>query len=210
MATPYYAKVRRYLSRRDAVLKAVIRDVGPCTWTPVFDDPLSLLIRCVISQQISTKAAETISSRLLAKLGEPPIRVEALAALDDEAFRSCGVSSPKVKTLRAVAAHIAADPSFLARLPQLPDDEFRLAVTQIKGIGPWSADMLLMFGISRPDILPTGDLGIKLAIRNLYGFGDRYPTVQEMTELANPWRPHRSVACWYLWRSLGEKSSAVG
>jgi DNA-3-methyladenine glycosylase II len=194
------------------VLKAVIRAVGPCTWKPVFDEPLTLLVRCVISQQISTKAAETISARLLAKLGGRPVRVAKLAALADDDFRTCGVSAPKVRALRAVAAHVAADRTFLRRLPDLPDDEFRAAVTQIKGIGPWSADMLLMFGISRPDVLPVGDLGIKAAIRNLYGFGDRYPTADEMAEVAELWRPYRSVACWYLWRSLGSKvpQSATG
>ena len=165
-------------------------------------DPLTLLVRCVISQQISTKAAETISTRLLAKLGSP-VRAAKLARLSDDDFRACGVSGPKQRALRAVADHVRANRGFLARLPDLPDDEFREAVTAIHGIGPWSADMLLMFGIARPDVLPVGDLGIKAAIRNLYGFGDRYPSAAEMADVAEPWRPHRSVACWYLWRSLG-------
>lgn len=201
MSTPFYQKARRHLSRRDPVLKVVIKQVGRCTWQPVFSDPLTLLVRCVISQQISTKAAETISGRLMEKLGGAPFRVTDLLALTDDDFRACGVSGPKQRALRSVAAHVAADETFLTRLPDLPDDEFRAAVVQIKGLGPWSADMLLMFGISRPDVLPVGDLGIKAAMRNLYGLAD-LPKPPEMERIAEPWRPYRSVACWYLWRSL--------
>jgi DNA-3-methyladenine glycosylase II len=202
MSTPYYATVRRHLSRRDTVLKALIKTVGPCTWKPLFDEPLTLLVRCVISQQISTKAADTITTRLLAKLGGPPVRAAKLAGMSDEEFRECGVSGPKQRALRAVVEHVAADRTFLKRLPELEDDEFRAAVTRIKGIGPWSADMLLMFGLGRPDVLPVGDFGLKAGVRRFWEL-EELPSKEKMEELAEPWRPYRSVATWYIWRGLG-------
>lgn len=203
MSTPFYQKARRHLSRRDPVLKAVIKQVGPCTLTPIPHDPFTILVRCVIYQQISTKAAKSVFDRLAARVGGPPIPAAALGRLTEDDFRACGVSGPKQRALRAVIDYADANPGVLARIADLEEEAIHGHLTAIKGIGPWSVDMFLMFGISKPDVLPVGDLGIKAAMRKLYGPDDRYPTKDEMIAIAEPWRPYRTVACWYLWRSLG-------
>jgi DNA-3-methyladenine glycosylase II len=194
-----YQKARRHLSRRDPVLKAVIQRAGKCLLEPKPDDPLRLLVRCVISQQISTKAAASIYDRLAAKVKEP-FTVAKLRKLTEADFRACGFSGGKYRAVVAILDHVTADRAFLKSLPDLEDEPFRAAVTQIKGLGPWSADMLLMFGFARLDVLPVGDLGIKLAFRDLYGLAE-LPTAARMEEIAEPWRPYRTVASWYLWRT---------
>lgn len=197
-----YRTAQRHLARRDPVLKPLIRTVGPCTMQPASADPLTVLVRCVIYQQISTKAAATIFSRLAAHLGGPPVRHKKLAAASADDLRACGVSGPKQRTLRAILDHVAADRTFLRRVVDLPDDDLRAEVTRIKGFGPWSADMLLMFGLSRPDVLPVGDLGLRAGVRKHYGL-EAMPTPAELERIAEPWRPYRSIATWYIWRSLG-------
>jgi DNA-3-methyladenine glycosylase II len=194
-----YQKARRHLSRRDQVLKAVIQRAGKCLLEQRPDDPLRLLVRCVISQQISTKAAASIYDRLAAKVKEP-FTVTKLRKLTEADFRACGFSGGKYRAVVAILDHVTADRGFLKSLPMLADEPFRAAVTQIKGLGPWSADMLLMFGFGRLDVLPVGDLGIKLAFRDLYGMAE-LPTAAQMEEIAEPWRPYRTVASWYLWRT---------
>lgn len=201
MSTPFYQKARRHLGRKCPTLKAVIARVGPCTLVPKPDDPLTLLVRCVISQQISTKAAESISARLLAAIDGPPVNRETLAKMTPDEFKGCGVSGPKQRTLLAVCEHVAANPDLLPGFTTWDDDTLRERLTAIKGIGPWTVDMLLIFGLGRPDVLPVGDLGLKMAVRNQYGFKE-LPTAAEMIERAESWQPYRSIATWYLWRSL--------
>lgn len=197
-----FAAATRHLSRRCPVMKALIRRVGPCTLTPRPDDPFTLIVRSVIAQQISTKAAASISGKLMAALGGPPITQVQLAAVTDEQFQACGVSGPKRHTLRAVCSHIEANPDLLPGIAQRDDDTIRAQLTAIKGIGPWTVDMILMFGFGRPDVLPVGDLGLRLGVRDEYGLND-VPGPAELHELAAKWRPYRSIATWYLWRSRG-------
>lgn len=193
-----YAKARRHLSRRDPVLKSVIARAGKCTLTPQPDDPLRMLVKAVISQQISVKAAASIYARLAARVKQ--VTAARLRKLTPEDLAACGLSRPKQRAIAAILDHIAAEKSFLKDLPTLEDEAFRESVVRIKGLGPWSADMLLMFGYGRLDILPVGDLGVRLAIRDLYGLAD-LPSVEQMLEISEPWRPYRTVASWYLWRS---------
>ncbi len=193
-----YQKARRHLSRRDPILKAVIQRAGKCSLVPRPDDPLALLVKVVISQQISVTAAASIYARLTERV--KPMTAAKLRKLTPEDFVACGVSRPKQRAIASLLDHIAAEKTFLAELPTLEDEAFREAVVRIKGLGPWSADMLLMFGFGRLDVFPVGDLGIKLAIRDLYGLTD-LPTAPQMLELSEPWRPYRTVASWYLWRS---------
>jgi DNA-3-methyladenine glycosylase II len=209
MSTPTFAAARRHLSRRDPVLKAVIARVGPCTLAPISDDPLTILVRCVVFQQLSTAAGRTIFSRLSDKVGGMPFRPQKLAKLSDAELRSCGLSGAKARTVAGLVEFATADPVRLANLLTASDDDVRATVTTVKGIGPWSADMFLMFGLIRPDVFPTGDLGIRTAVRNLYGFAD-LPTVAEMQEVAAKWSPHRTVASWYLWRSLDPVTDDIG
>jgi DNA-3-methyladenine glycosylase II len=219
MSTKFYKKVRRHLSANCPVMARLIGRVGPCTLAPKGDDPFTLLVRCVISQQISTKAAESIFVRLAAAVNGLPgprpadgsamavwqraaaIPLAKLTKFTDAKFKSCGISGPKQRALRAVIDHVKADPKFLPGIPDLPDDAIRAHLTAIKGIGPWTADMFLLFGLGRPDVWPVGDYGIKVAVKAQFNLRTM-PDAAKMTRLAAPWEPYRSVASWYLWRSL--------
>lgn len=204
MSTPHYKKVRRHLSDNCPVMKRLIARVGPCTLAPRRLDPFTLLVRCVISQQISTKAAESISGRLVALAGDPEsgeIPPARLAKFTDAKFKACGISGPKQRTIRAVIAHLHAHPTLLPGIPELGDDALREQLTSIKGIGPWTVDMFLLFAIMRPDIWAVGDYGLKVALKRHFNLR-KLPDAKRMEKLSEPWKPHRSVASWYLWRSL--------
>ncbi|MBN9120213.1 MAG: DNA-3-methyladenine glycosylase 2 family protein [Planctomycetes bacterium] len=205
MSTPFYKKVRRHLSDNCPVMNRLIARVGPCTLVPRGDDPFTLLVRCVISQQISTKAAESISGKLVALLndGAPtgPIPFVKLAKLTEAKYKACGISGPKQRTLRAVVDHVRANPTLLSDIPALADDAIRTHLTAIKGIGPWTADMFLLFGMGRPDVWAVGDYGIQVAVKTLFNLR-KVPDAARLAKIARPWEPYRSVASWYLWRSL--------
>jgi len=197
-----HAKATRHLARKCPVMKRLVARVGPCTWAPALDDPFTLIVRCVIGQQISSKAAASIAGKLTAAAGGPPIPVRRLAKLTDAQFQACGVSGPKRRTLRAVCEYAAANPDFLPGLAEREDDLLREQLTAIKGIGPWTVDMFLMFGLCRPDVLPVGDFGLRAGVRDEFGL-KALPTATQLEEIAAPWRPYRSVATWYFWRSRG-------
>lgn len=197
-----YAKAVRHLSRRCPVLKALAKEVGPCTWAPMSDDPFTVLVRCVIYQQISTKAAKSIFDRLAAACGGLPIPRDRLAALPEADYRACGVSGPKQRTLRAVLDHVAANPDLLPGIEDRDEAVLRPQLTAIKGIGNWSVDMFLMFGLGRPDVLPVGDLGLRAGVMRRYGLA-ALPSPTEVAALAEKWKPYRSVATWYFWRAAG-------
>jgi DNA-3-methyladenine glycosylase II len=201
MPSSPHAKAQRHLSRRCPVMRDVIKRVGPCTLVPFPHDPFTLLVRCVISQQISTKAAQSIFDRLATACGGPPIESKVLARLTDKQLAACGLSGGKQRTLRALVTHFDANPRFSTDIETTDDDTLREQLTAIKGIGPWTVDMFLMFGILRPDVLPVGDLGIKVGFQLLFKL-DEHPAPQEMIELAKPWTPYRTIACWYIWRAL--------
>lgn len=197
-----HAKAVRHLSRKCAVLKGIVKTVGPCTWAPASDDPFTMLVRCVIYQQISTKAAKSIYDRLVAACGGPPVARERLVAMTEAELRACGVSGPKQRALRAVADHVAANPDLLPGIADRDEPTLRKQLVAIKGIGNWSVDMFLMFGLARPDVLPVGDLGLRMAVKKHFAL-DELPTPAELEELCAHWKPYRSVATWYMWRSLG-------
>lgn len=196
-----YAKAVRHLSRRCPVLKSLTARVGPCTWAPASDDPFTMLVRCVISQQISTKAAKSIFDRLTATVGGLPIARDRLAGLTEADFKACGVSGPKQRTIWAVATHLDANPDLVQKIEAYDDDQVRTHLTTIKGIGHWTADMYLMFGLGRPDVLPVGDFGLRAGVKRFYGLAEM-PKPPELVTLAENWQPFRSVATWYIWRGL--------
>lgn len=198
-----YAKARRALMRRDPVLGAAIRQIGPCGMADrQRKDHLSALVGSIVSQQLSTKAAATIFGRFTALFPDNHIpSAGAIAAIDDATLRSVGLSGQKVGYLRDLSARIADRRLDLDELETLPDELVIERLTAVKGFGRWTAEMFLMFRLHRPDILPVGDLGIQNAIQRLYRLRKR-PNPTRMTKLGEAWKPYRSVASWYLWQTL--------
>jgi DNA-3-methyladenine glycosylase II len=196
-----------HLRRADAVMKTLIDDFGGPL--PLEGDGrgrpeehYGALVRSITGQQLSVKAAASIWRRLLDRFGgHTPTPEEILADDPDELRTACGFSRAKVAYLRSLAEHVLSGELELGRLTELPDGEVIRELTAIKGIGEWTAHMFLMFTLQRPDVLPTGDLGVRNAAMRAYGL-DAPPAPAELAALAEPWRPHRTRACLYLWRSL--------
>ena len=162
------------------------------------------LLRAIVGQQLSTKAAESIFGRLLDLFGgEVPTPRQILDA-DPDGLRAAGLSRAKVAYLRDLAARVEDGDLELDRLRELSDHEVAEQLTAVKGIGQWSADMFLMFQLGRPDVVPVGDLGIRHAVQRLYGL-EKIPGPKEVTRIAEPWRPYRTLASLYLWRSLRQE-----
>jgi DNA-3-methyladenine glycosylase II len=207
MSTPFFKKARGHLARNCPVMDRVIGVVGPCTMASTRGDPFTLLVQCVISQQISTKAARSIFDKLKTTVGSDSIPIAELAKFTEDKYNACGISGPKQRTLRAVIEHIQANPNLLPEIDQYDNDTIREQLTQIKGIGPWTADMFLMFGIFRPDVFPALDYGVKVALKTLFKLR-KLPDPARAHKLAAPWTPYRSVASWYLWRTLEPQFAA--
>jgi len=165
------------------------------------DDAYGALLRAIVGQQLSVKAASTIYGRLAALYGGRAPTPAELIATDPEQLRAAGLSRPKVAYLRDLAEHVEDGELDLELLPELPDDEVARRLIAIKGLGRWTVDMFLMFHLGRPDILPVGDLGIRRAAQLAYGLDD-LPDPAALTALAQPWQPYRTLACLYLWASL--------
>jgi DNA-3-methyladenine glycosylase II len=160
------------------------------------------LVRTIAGQQLSVRAAQAIWRKLLERFGGiAPTPEQVLEAEPEELRAAAGLSRAKVSYLRSLAEHVLSGQLELDRLNELPDDEVIAELTAVKGLGEWSAHMFLMFQLERPDILATGDLGIRRAVEVAYGLPG-LPKPAELTQLAEPWRPHRTAACRYLWRSL--------
>jgi DNA-3-methyladenine glycosylase II len=204
-----YTRARRLLLRRDPTLAVLIRRHGPCGLADaVRADHFTALVRSIIFQQLSTKAASTIYTRFLQLMPESVATPLALAALSETELRSAGLSRQKAMYLRDLCEKIAAGEVQLDGVEALDDEAVIAALTKVKGVGRWTAEMFLMFRLRRPDVLPVGDLGILTAVQRVYGLRKR-PTPERLRALAEPWRPYRSVACWYLWRSL-DSQGVVG
>lgn len=196
-----YARARRLIARRDPVMRDLMRAHGACGLTAAQnDDPFAALLKAIVSQQLSTKAARTIYTRLMALFDGPPTP-SAVAALTDAQLRGVGLSGQKLGYMRDLSSRVDSGALALHALDAMTDDEVVVALTQVKGIGRWTAEMFLMFRLHRPDVLPVGDLGIVKAVQKAYGLR-KTPTPDRLTRIGEAWRPYRSVACWYLWRSL--------
>ena len=164
-------------------------------------DPYGALLRSIVGQQLSTKAARSIYGRLTDLFdGRTPTPQELLDA-DPEVVRSAGLSRPKVSYLRSLAEHVVSGELELDRLHELPDEDVAREVTAVKGLGQWTADMFLIFHLGRPDVLPVGDLGVRRAVERAYGL-EELPDAETLERLGERWRPYRSLASLYLWDSL--------
>jgi len=194
------------LAKADPVLGALIAQLGPDDPSRGRDgrpsDHYGALLRAIVGQQLSTKAARSIFGRLTERFGGRTPTPRELLDDDPEALRAAaGLSRAKVAYLRSLAEHVLSGELELERLDDLPDEEVSAELVAVKGLGQWTADMFLMFHLNRPDVLPVGDLGIRRAVERAYGLAE-LPDAAELTRIAEPWRPHRTLACRYLWRSL--------
>jgi DNA-3-methyladenine glycosylase II len=192
------------LRAADPVIRAVIDEVGPVgdffAGRPT--EHYAVLVRSIVGQQLSTRAANAIWGRLLERFGgHSPTPEEVLADDPDELRVAAGLSHAKVRYLRSLAEHVLDGSLELDRLHDLPDEEVTAQLTTVKGIGAWSADMFLMFHLHRPDVLAAGDLGIRRAVMLRYGLPEM-PSPAQVQEIGERWRPHRTLACVYMWRSL--------
>jgi len=192
----------RHLKGADPVLARVIERVGPCRFTRRAEgEHFDHLVRAIVYQQLAGKAAAAIHGRILGLYGGRPPTPAELLATRAAALRRAGLSRQKLGYLRDLAGRAHAGVVPLGALADLDDAGVTAALTAVKGVGPWTAQMFLIFRLGRPDVLPVLDLGIQKAIRVAYGLR-RMPTPARMEQIARPWRPYRTVACWYLWRSL--------
>lgn len=181
-------------------MRSLIDEVGPFTLR-VERNRFGMLVRSIISQQISVAAARSIRARLEQLVAPDPITPESLLERNDEQLRSAGLSPQKVSYIRDLAAKVHSGQVPLARIGRLNDEAVIEQLIQVKGIGRWTAQMFLIFSLGRPDVLPVDDLGVRAAIRNRYGLAD-LPTKAQSLEIARPWRPYATIASWYCWRSL--------
>ncbi|MGE5594694.1 MAG: DNA-3-methyladenine glycosylase family protein [Hyphomicrobiales bacterium] len=208
-----------HLQAADPVMARLIASIGSVRLREDGDDPFRSLARAIIYQQLSGTAAGTIYTRFLglfdatkgaehrraadpgwSPLKEPFPRPDAVLALDDETMRSAGLSRQKTAALRSLAEHFASGELGAEAFAELPDEEVIERVTRVRGIGRWTAEMFLLFHLRRSDVLPVNDIGINRAIRRHYGL-EAMPKPEEVLRIGAPWRPHASIACWYLWRS---------
>jgi DNA-3-methyladenine glycosylase II len=194
-------KARRHLSRRDSVLRPIVREIGACTLVPN-PDHFGLLVRSIVSQQISTKAAHAISTRLKEAMGRKGITPTAILNASTDTLRSAGLSANKTLALRDLAEKVRDRTVPLKKLRDLDDEEVIERLIEVRGIGRWTAQMFLIFSLGRPDILPVDDFGLRAAVQKHYGLPE-LPGRPALTELGEPWKPYRSMATWYMWRSLG-------
>jgi DNA-3-methyladenine glycosylase II len=188
-----------HLKKADVILASIIARVGPCKMA--YRDPtFEMLARAIVFQQLSTKAAATIYRRLEEAAGGA-LTPEAIQNLSVGEMRRAGLSRQKLGYIRDLAEHALSGKVNFARLPSMNDEEVIEALTDIKGVGVWTAHMFLMFSLRRPNVLPVGDLGVRMAIQRAYG-KRKLPAPKQVEQIAKGWHPYCSYAAWYLWRSL--------
>jgi DNA-3-methyladenine glycosylase II len=196
-------KAVTHLRKSDPVLRAIIERVGPCRmeFGPA---EFCSLAEAIVYQQLNGKAAVVIFNRFAALAGEP-LTPEGILKLTDAQLRGAGLSKQKSSYLKDLAAKTASGDLDFTKLADLSDDEVIKHLTQVKGIGVWTAHMFLMFSLRRPNVLPTGDYGVQVAMKKHYK-KRKLPKPKDMEKIARAWAPYRSVACWYMWRSLDIKT----
>jgi DNA-3-methyladenine glycosylase II len=195
----------RALMRADKVLKRLMQERGPID--PAIDrrgsrpDPFEAVARAIVGQQLSTKAARSIWEKLLAQFGGETPTPEALLRKRKPTLRKAGLSNAKVEFLRDLAQRVKDGRLDFDGIKGLPDEDVIAELIEVKGVGQWTAEMFLMFHLAREDVVSVGDLGIRRAVQIAYGMDD-LPGPEELERIADEWRPRRTLACLYLWRSL--------
>jgi DNA-3-methyladenine glycosylase II len=192
-----------HLKKSDPILRAIIERIGPCRME--FGPPeFHSLAEAIIYQQLNGKAAVTIFERFAALAGEP-LSPAGILKLSDEQMRSVGLSRQKSSYLRDMAERAVSGQLNFSKLHEMSDEEVIKHLTQVKGVGIWTAQMFLMFTLKRPNVLPTGDFGVQMAIKKHYN-KRKVPKPVQMEKIAKAWEPYRSIACWYLWKSMDVKT----
>lgn len=200
-ASPH-RKAIAHLRKVDPVMAGVIDAVGPCRLTPRTEwTHFDALVRSIVFQQLSGQAAATIHGRVLALIGDGSETPAKISATSHEAFRAAGLSNAKARYVRNLAEHVLDGSLPVETLHELSDEEIIAALTQVKGIGKWSAQMFLMFRLGRPDVLPELDLGVQKGIQKAYRLR-KLPTPAQVLRRGARWAPYRTVASWYMWRVL--------
>lgn len=196
-----------HLAAHDPVMAELIAQHGPFK-VDLKNDYYFALVSSIIGQQLSVKAAASIRQRFIDHFGGKLPTPQQILDTADQTLRDLGFSWAKVAYVKSLAEHILAGELIPEKLPNLSNEEIIKELTAVKGIGEWTAHMFLIFALGRLDVLPVGDLGVRMGVRNLYGFKD-VPTPAEVIEVAakNKWHPYESVAAWYLWRSLDNDPS---
>jgi DNA-3-methyladenine glycosylase II len=196
-------KAIKHLKKSDPVMRAIIERVGPCRME--FGEPtFHSLAEAIIYQQLNGKAAVTIFKRFTDVAGTP-VTPEGIIKLSEPQLRAVGLSKQKSSYLRDLAEKTKSGLLNFEKLAGMPEAQVIEHLTQVKGVGVWTAHMFLMFTLRRPDVLPTGDYGVQVAIKKYYR-KRKLPKPKDMEKIAKPWSPYRSIACWYLWRSLDIKT----
>jgi DNA-3-methyladenine glycosylase II len=192
----------RHLKKSDPVLARVIEQVGPCRFKPRSEGShFDAVLRAIVYQQLSGKAAATIYGRVLDLYGGHAPTPAELRATSEERLRAVGLSRQKLSYAKDLAQRVVDGALPIDSLHKLPDDAIVDALVQVKGIGRWTAQMFLMFRLGRPDVLPVLDLGIQKGVKLAYGLR-KHPSPERVAKIGAPWAPHRTVASWYLWRLL--------
>lgn len=203
------AAARRKLTAADPTMGALIDRIGPIDIATRLRrraeerpaDAYGALLRAIVGQQLSTKAARTIYGRVCELFGGATPSPEQLLEASEADLRACGLSGRKVEYVRDLASHVLSGELELDRLDELPDEDVIEEIVAVRGLGQWTAEMFLLFHLERPDVLSGGDLGIRKAVQVEYGL-DEMPAPQRVLEIGEVWRPHRSLASLYLWESL--------
>jgi DNA-3-methyladenine glycosylase II len=198
LAPDYWLRAKRALAKADPVLAGIIRSHPRITLT-CRGEPFLTLARAIVAQQISVKAAQSIWDRFAACVGE--VTPASVLAKDRPLLRACGLSDRKTEYIADLAQHFAGGAIHVHRWPGMDDEAIIAELVEVRGIGRWTAEMFLIFNLMRPDVLPLDDLGLQRALR-LHYFKGRARSREAMRRLARAWQPWRSVATWYLWRSL--------
>jgi DNA-3-methyladenine glycosylase II len=198
MKPEYWDRAKRALARRDPVMAAIIRS-RPKVFLLRRGEPFLTLARAICGQQISVKAAQSVWDRVVACCGE--VTPEKVLSRPRPQLRACGLSDRKTQYIADLAQHFADGRIHVHRWPEMSDEEIIAELVEVRGIGRWTAEMFLIFNLLRPDVFPLDDLGLQKGIRLSY-FKGRKVSLARMRKLGESWRPWRSVATWYLWRSL--------
>ena len=198
MKPEYWDRAKRALARRDPVMAGIMRK-HPKIFLARRGEPFLTLARAIVGQQISVKAAQSVWDRLVACVGE--VTPEKILLKERTALRACGLSDRKTEYIADLAQHFADGAIHVGRWPQMSDEEIIAELVEVRGIGRWTAEMFLIFNLLRPDVFPLDDLGLQKGICLAY-YRNRKVALSTLRRLGESWRPWRSVATWYLWRSL--------